>query len=98
MRDKYVCTRCGRPAKEVHHKIHLTPENINDPKIALNPDNLESLCRDCHFEEHRNDQTRGRTKDGQLKFKGECEEGYIFDASGQLVPKKRTERIGEAGG
>ena len=32
MRDRYMCTRCGRPAEEVHHIKHLTPENINDPQ------------------------------------------------------------------
>ncbi|NCD04458.1 MAG: HNH endonuclease, partial [Clostridia bacterium] len=47
-RDKYLCQKCGSPAEEVHHKIHLSPENINDPEIALSPDNLVSLCRDCH--------------------------------------------------
>lgn len=28
-------------ARLVHHKTHLTPENINDPEIALGEDNLE---------------------------------------------------------
>ena len=32
----------------VHHKIHLTPENISDPSVSLNWNNLELLCRDCH--------------------------------------------------
>lgn len=40
----------------VHHKIHLTPENINDPDVSLNDDNLMLLCRDCHALEHK----RGR--------------------------------------
>lgn len=47
-----VCSRCGsindmselRP----HHKIELTLENVDDPRIALNPDNIEVLCRECH--------------------------------------------------
>lgn len=44
------CLKEGRitPAVIVHHKTHLTKENINDPDIALNTDNLESVCRDCH--------------------------------------------------
>lgn len=41
-----------RPAEIVHHKIHLTPDNINDPAITLNWDNLQALCRDCHGEVH----------------------------------------------
>lgn len=36
----------------VHHKIHLTPLNITDPKVALNWDNLQLLCRDCHAAVH----------------------------------------------
>lgn len=37
----------------VHHKVHLTPENINDPDVTLNFDNLELLCRDCHGKKHK---------------------------------------------
>ena len=40
---------------EVHHKIRLTPENINDPSVTLNWDNLELLCKQCHREEHERD-------------------------------------------
>lgn len=36
----------------VHHKVHLTPNNINDPSISLNFENLCLLCRDCHGKEH----------------------------------------------
>ena len=62
MRDQYTCQDCGRPAQEVHHKVHLTEHNIGNPAIALNPDNLVSLCRDCHFARHRGDQVAGRNK------------------------------------
>jgi len=53
-----LCERCWKKGlikkgDEVHHKIKLTPENINDPAIALNWDNLELLCKECHMEEHR---------------------------------------------
>ena len=41
------------PAVHVHHKIPLTAENVNDPKIALNADNLMALCESCHQEQHR---------------------------------------------
>ena len=52
-----ICERCAKrglvvPGREVHHKIKLTPENINDPMVALNWDNLELLCKDCHLMEH----------------------------------------------
>lgn len=36
--------KCGRPGAIVHHKEHLTPQNINDPDITLSEDNLELLC------------------------------------------------------
>lgn len=38
---------------EVHHIKHLTEQNVNDPKIALNFDNLKLLCKECHENEHR---------------------------------------------
>lgn len=47
-----ICARCSNPAVYVHHKEYLTDENYLDPMIALNPDNLEGLCMDCHNEEH----------------------------------------------
>ena len=52
-----LCERCYekgiiKAGEIVHHKIHLTDENINDPNISLSFDNLELLCRDCHGEEH----------------------------------------------
>lgn len=40
------------PAKIVHHKTHITPENINDVSITFSWDNLEALCMDCHNNEH----------------------------------------------
>ena len=48
-----LCERCGNPATQVHHKARLTPDNIRDPAIALNFDNLEALCDRCHQQEHR---------------------------------------------
>ena len=36
---------------EVHHRTALTPENINNPSVTLNWDNLELLCKTCHDEE-----------------------------------------------
>ena len=52
-----LCERClqrgmYKPGEIVHHKVHLTPDNINDPEITLNWDNLELVCRDCHAELH----------------------------------------------
>ena len=52
-----MCERCferGKlvPAKVVHHKEHLTPGNINDPRVTLAYENLQRLCQDCHAEVH----------------------------------------------
>lgn len=52
MRDKYLCVKCGSPASDVHHIIHITRENVNDPSVTLNQENLISLCKDCHNREH----------------------------------------------
>lgn len=35
-----------------HHRRYLRPDNIHDPNITLNWDNLECLCADCHANEH----------------------------------------------
>ena len=53
----YICERCGRPAKIVHHKIHITPMNINDPEITLNWNNLQALCHECHNIVHGSEAT-----------------------------------------
>lgn len=52
-----LCERClqrgvYKPGEIVHHKVHLTPDNIHDPGVTLNWDNLELVCRDCHAELH----------------------------------------------
>lgn len=73
-RDMGLCVRCGRPGKIVHHKIHLTPQNINDLTITLSEDNLELLCRECHAIEH----------EGQLPTAA----GLIFDSEGNLVERE----------
>ena len=85
MRDAYLCTRCGGPAEEVHHKERLTPNNISDARVSLNPENLISLCRACHFEEHKADKARGIRKANGL---ADCGDEYEFDEQGMLVRKK----------
>lgn len=67
----YVCNRCGKPAKIVHHRTWLSPDNINDPNVTLAWDNLECLCQDCHNREHMS----GR----------ETRPGLAFDATGHLI-------------
>ena len=50
-----ICMSKGliEPAVHVHHRIHLTAENINDPHITLDRSNLMALCEACHSEQHR---------------------------------------------
>ena len=79
MRDRFLCVECGRPAEEVHHIKHLTAENIGDPFITLNINNLKSLCKNCHFEEHRGEHAKGRES---LAMQGEQ---FAFDENGYLV-------------
>lgn len=67
----YLCERCGEPAKVVHHKHYLTKQNINNADIALNWDNLEALCQDCHNKEHHAAADTRR---------------YKFDADGNVIP------------
>lgn len=72
IRDHGLCQtpHCYMPAEEVHHITELTPDNINDPGIALSLDNLTCLCRECHMRLHRG---------------VEAEERYHFDAMGNMI-------------
>ena len=80
-RDNYLCRHCGNPAEEVHHIIHLKPDNISNPMIALHEDNLLSLCTDCHFKVHSKDKRKDII---------EVVEGYEFDDEGFIVPVNHT--------
>ena len=50
-----ICMSKGliEPAVHVHHKIPLTADNINDPRITLDSSNLMALCSNCHSEIHK---------------------------------------------
>lgn len=77
-RDSYfkfkhgLCERCGNGGLIVHHKRYITPDNISDPEITLNWDNLELLCERCHQHEH--------FKSGEV-----VREGLEFDGNGNVV-------------
>ena len=52
-RDKYICQYCKRYGKiveavEVHHIKHLE----DHPELALDSNNLISLCKACHRKQH----------------------------------------------
>ncbi len=75
-----LCERClanGKyvPGDEVHHKIPLTPENINNPEITLSFENLELLCPSCHSIEHNK------------KYEA-IREDVMFDENGDLVKRE----------
>ncbi len=65
-----LCERClsrgiieagsrDRPL-EVHHKVPLTADNVNDPSVSLAWGNLELLCKRCHDEEKQRKAKRWR--------------------------------------
>lgn len=69
-----LCERCLAKGlivtgKVVHHKIHLTEENYKEPSIALNFDNFELLCQECHNKEHHERK----------------EKRYTFGESGEII-------------
>ena len=82
-RDAYLkqcgglCERCLSrglivPAVIVHHKKHLTPDNVSDPAISLAASNLMAVCRQCHSDIHAADNPRRRR--------------YKVDAAGNVTP------------
>ncbi|MBO7624943.1 MAG: HNH endonuclease [Bacteroidales bacterium] len=59
----HLCERClakgiYRPGEIVHHKVHLSPENLQDLSISLSWDNLQLVCRECHAELHDRKKSR----------------------------------------
>ena len=60
-----MCRKKGliKAAAVVHHIKPITPQNINDPRITLNTDNLMALCTDCHAEIHSGKPGRRYTVD-----------------------------------
>ena len=61
-----VCLAKGiiTPAEIVHHKVQITPDNITDPTVTLNWNNLQCVCRECHASIH--DRTNKRWKVDEL--------------------------------
>lgn len=84
IRDKGLCQceGCCRPAEEVHHIVELTPENVDDPEVALNLDNLISVCKDCHFRIHREKILKSFRRRARKKILDR--NGCYFDGAGML--------------
>lgn len=75
-----LCERClanGEyvAGKIVHHKIYLDDAKLRDPNIALNFDNLELLCQDCHNKEHHHTEPARR---------------YRFDQYGNIINEENA--------
>lgn len=68
-----LCADCGKAGEEVHHKIFLTPDNINNPDITTGEKNLVLLCKDCHALRHRKIET--------------TRQGLVFNEMGELVER-----------
>lgn len=86
-----LCERCLEkglimPAEEVHHKVRLTKDNINDASISLNFDNLEALCMSCHEKEHEDD-ARNRWKKSN-RYKGNERRYAIDKRTGKVLARE----------
>ena len=84
--DGGMCQRCKeRLGYIVHHKEPITPENINNPEITLNHENLEYVCKPCHDDEHFEDMH------GVEREQTRC----VFGPDGQPIPRevKQNEQI-----
>lgn len=63
-----LCERClskgqYNAGEIVHHIVHITPQNISDPNVTLNWNNLMLVCRDCHAEIHNGTPKRYKVDD-----------------------------------
>ena len=55
-RDLWRCQKCGRPgALEAHHL-----QRLEDGGAVYDLDNISTLCRSCHIDEHRPAEIPGR--------------------------------------
>jgi predicted kinase len=88
-----VCEECllngeMSPISIVHHTIELTPENINNPEVALNFDNLRGLCLDCHNKTHYEESSYEHLYHNEIyeiQNRRDTRAGMRFDDNGQLI-------------
>lgn len=87
------CLRRGiyRPGEIVHHKIEIDPVTIERPEIALNFDNLELLCRDCHARRHDLQGGRWAKVNAARRKAKQDRQRYRIDEYGRVIAKDRTE-------
>ena len=85
-----LCERCFAkgiltPGYIVHHKTHLTEENLSDESLTYGFDNLEYLCKKCHEEEHESSK---RFHDYNLERRKNGRKRYWIDDYGNLHIKE----------
>lgn len=78
-RDFFMCQICKIPnCNTVHHIKELTPANINDSTITVNPSNLITVCKRCHNLIHD-------------RYKhNEDNQRYVFDEEGNVIPRDNS--------
>lgn len=74
------CLRRGvvRPGRIVHHLVPLTPENVGDPSVTLDPAKLELVCEECHAAAHVELGTYGAPREAERPR-------VAFDGDGNVV-------------
>lgn len=70
-----ICEYCGKPIVKsydiiAHHKVALTPNNVNNVEISLNPDNLQLLHHVCHNYVH--DKLKHKNRKVYLVYGAPC--------------------------
>ena len=91
-RRHYLCEDCLRrgiykPGTIVHHKIEIDPVTIERPEIALNPDNLELLCRECHLRVHGIRGGRWEKVNAARRAERDARNRYKICENGQVIGK-----------
>lgn len=91
-RRHHLCENClrrgiYRPGTIVHHKIEIDPVTIERPEIALNFDNLELLCRDCHAEVHGLAGGRWYAVNKRRREKRDAERRYTIGQDGSVTAR-----------
>lgn len=88
----HLCENCLKkgilkPGEIVHHRIELTPLNIQHPEITLNHANLELLCRECHQQRHEG--SAGWSKyNEQRRQKKRARDRYFVDENGKVTGRE----------
>ncbi len=85
--SKGMCNNCGKTILDTskliaNHKIALTDDNVTNPSISLNRDNLEIICINCHNQYHQ--RFMGATKE-VLIFAGDDYQSVINSISNYRI-------------